>query len=169
MTVAPSFTHFRNSKPTADQFVTLQAGDVLPISIGVVYNAQMDAVHLIEVTVDVAAKDDFGHLVLFQPDLLFQLAEQGVHHVLSILQMTTEADAGLALQTLFAADPGRHEEAPGGLVLHQHIRNQLFEGRVAFRLTAELGHQVVKDDPSEHGIAVLILLDIPTMREAFVL
>jgi hypothetical protein len=54
-------------------------------------------------------------------------------------------------------------------VLHQHIRNQLFEGRVAFRLTAELGYQVVKDDPSEYGIAVLILLDILPVREAFTL
>ena len=62
-----------------------------------------------------------------------------------------------------------HEEPSGGLVLHQHIRNQLFEGRVAFRLTAELGHQVVEDDPSEYGIAVLILLDILPVREAFVL
>ena len=64
MTAQSGFFQFMDREPSTDQLVALQAGDVLPVGIGMVHHAQMDAVHLIEVTVDIAAKDDLGHLVL---------------------------------------------------------------------------------------------------------
>ena len=97
MTAQSGFFQFMDREPSTDQLVALQAGDVLPVGIGMVHHAQMDTVHLVEIAVDVAAEDDLGHLVFRQPDFLLQLAEQGVNNILPVIQMTAEADAGLSL------------------------------------------------------------------------
>ena len=157
MTTLPGLSHLRDREPPADQLVALQAVDVLPVGIGMVHHAQMDAVHLVEIAVDVAAEDDLGHLILLKPDLLFQLAEQGVNDVLPVVQMAAKADAGLSLQALLPADPGRHEESPGGLVLHQHIWDHLLEERITLRLTAKHRRQILVDSVSKRDFPAVFL------------
>jgi len=55
-------------------------------------------------------------------------------------------------------------------VLYQHIRDDLLEGRVAFRLAAEFRRQIVEDDMSQgHGFAVFLENGVLPAGEALLL
>ena len=60
--------------------------------------------------------------------------------------------------SLLPTDPGRHEESPGWLVLHQHIRDDLFEGRITLRLTAEHRSQILVDSVTKRDYPTVFLL-----------
>ena len=119
---------------------------------------QMNAVYLRQGAGQESAQGSIRDFLSPEPHFFFQLPVKGVQDAFALVHVPAQADAVLPFQSFIPADASGHVNASSGLMLQDHIRNDLLKGEIGFRFQARHTGQMLFNHFLQRTVFVSVLV-----------